>query len=163
MPPTSTTASRCHRALTRATRNPDVTEDVLHEAYLRLLLEARAGRLPDNVPAWLYRVSMNLVIDDARRRGRLAGDATACAAREATARAAGDDPEAAVIDRERCLALRDALAELPPETRAALYMTGAGYGPREVAAHIGRSSGATRVLLCRARQRTRARLEEQLA
>ena len=53
--------------LVRTTRDPAVAEDLLSEAYLRLTTEARAGRAPDNVRAWLYRVGANLAVSRGRR------------------------------------------------------------------------------------------------
>ena len=51
----------------RSTRDPELAADVTQEAFLRLVVEARAGRLPDNVGGWLYRTSANLIVSRARR------------------------------------------------------------------------------------------------
>jgi RNA polymerase sigma factor (sigma-70 family) len=131
----------------RMTRDQDVADDILHEAYLRLTRAAQSGPLPTNVPAWLRRVATNLVVDWARRR-RL----------EALTRP--DDrheagPEAIVVDRELHQALAEALAQLPDDARRALLLYGAGYPSLEIGALIGRTDGATRTLLCRARKQTR--------
>ena len=53
--------------LVRTTRDPEVAEDLLSEAYLRLTREVRAGRAPDNTRAWLYRVGANLAVSRGRR------------------------------------------------------------------------------------------------
>jgi len=47
------------------TRDADVAEDVLQDTFIRLVREARAGRMPDNVRAWLYRVAANVAIPGA--------------------------------------------------------------------------------------------------
>jgi len=145
---------RIHRTVARSTRDPELAEDILHDAYVRLLLAVRAGNVPDNVPAWLYRVAMNLVVDSARRRSRLARlpipDRSVVA------------PDDDALERERAAELYGALAKLPPDVRRALVLNGAGYGPVEIAPMIGRTSAATRVLLCRGRKRTRVLLADQL-
>ena len=53
--------------LVRATRQPDVAEDLLQDAFIRLTREVRNGRTPDNIRAWLYRVGANLVVSRGRR------------------------------------------------------------------------------------------------
>ena len=53
--------------LVRTTRDPAVAEDLLSESYLRLTTEIRAGRSPDNIRAWLYRVGANLAVSRGRR------------------------------------------------------------------------------------------------
>ena len=48
----------------------------MSEAFLRLATEIRAGRLPDDPSAWLYRVGANLVDEPGPTGdGRCAGDA----------------------------------------------------------------------------------------
>src|SRR5215211_4492638 len=54
--------------LRRGTRDQAAAEDLLQDAFLRLAQEIAAGRSPDNVRAWLYRVAANLIISRARRR-----------------------------------------------------------------------------------------------
>ena len=48
-------------------RDREAAEDVVAEAYLRLVREAYAGRAPDDVRGWLYRVTANLVMSRGRR------------------------------------------------------------------------------------------------
>src|SRR5262245_48761616 len=49
-------------------REREAAEDVVAEAYARLVREVHAGRTPDDVRAWLYRVVSNLVMSRGRRR-----------------------------------------------------------------------------------------------
>ena len=46
--------------------DPAQTEDVLQDTFIRLVTEAQAGRMPDNVRAWLYRVAANAAISRSR-------------------------------------------------------------------------------------------------
>jgi RNA polymerase sigma factor (sigma-70 family) len=144
--------------LVRTTRDPEVAEDLLQEAFLRLTREARAGRVPDNVRAWLYRVAFNL----ATSRGRRLSAAFRGLARlkvPAEPRPEENAVEAGYIHREGHAALLGVLAELAPDARAVLLMASEGFSGAEIAAAIGRSEIATRALLCRTRLRVRGRLE----
>ena len=64
----------------------------------------------------------------------------------------------AVLGEERATVVRDAVASLPRVERAALVLAAEGYAGREIARAIGRSEGATRTLMCRARSRLRSEL-----
>ena len=138
-------------AVVRSTRDRDVAEDIVAEAFEALLREARAGRAPANPPAWLHRVARNRVIDWSRRRARWAGHGQAEASFVA-------DPEATVLGREAAMALHLALASLPEAGRRAVVLEGLGYRPAEIAPLLGRTNQATRTLLCRARRRVAVEL-----
>ncbi|MBP1706065.1 MAG: polymerase, sigma subunit, family, partial [Chloroflexi bacterium] len=45
------------------TRDPEVAEDLLQDTFLRLVREAREGRMPEDPRPWLYRVAANAAID----------------------------------------------------------------------------------------------------
>jgi RNA polymerase sigma-70 factor (ECF subfamily) len=144
--------------LARTTRDDAEAEDLVQEAFLRLAREARAGRIPDEVRAWLYRVASNLAMSRFRRQsvvGRFLG-------RFGASELGGEmaSPEATAVRRERAAAMERALAALPAEARLALVLAGQGFSGRDVAEAIGRSEAATRTLMCRARMRLRAELSE---
>jgi RNA polymerase sigma-70 factor (ECF subfamily) len=143
--------------LVRTTRDPVVAEDLLSEAYLRLTTEARAGRTPDNVRAWLYRVSANLAVSRGRRLSAALRGITRIRSTDTTTTTA--TPEAGYLAREGRAALVGVLADLDPGARAALLLASEGFSGAEIAAAIGRSEAATRTLLCRTRMRVRSRLE----
>ena len=149
--------SRIQGMILAATRDAEVAADVTQEAFLRLLREAQAGRYPDKPSAWLYRTAMNLAIS----RGRRAAVAKRLAPRLACAEEA---PwlEGIVLDRERWRAIDQALSHLSPAERSSLVMAGQGLTGAEIAAHLGRSQGATRTLMFRARRRLRRLLEGQV-
>ncbi len=144
--------------LVRTTRDPGVAEDLLSEAYLRLTREVRAGRTPDNVRAWLYRVGANLAVSRGRRisaalRGLVKIQSTTVPTTTTLT------PEASYLAREGRAAIVGILADLDPGARAALLLASEGFSGAEIAAAIGRSEPATRTLLCRTRMRVRSRLE----
>ena len=139
-----------HRTALRSTRDPELAADVTQEAFLRLVVEAQAGRLPDNVGAWLYRTSANLVVSRARR---------AAVARRLAPRLVRTDgpaePDAIAVLQEEHHELQIALAMLSAADRVALLMAAHGATGEEIARHLGRSPAATRTLLSRARGRLR--------
>jgi len=127
-----------------------VAEDVLQETFLRLTREVGAGRLPTNVHAWLYRVATNVVLSEGRRSRTAERHLGHLVTTEV-----GGSPEQRALEIERDDALRAALAGLAVDARAALLLAAQGFSGREIAIAIGRTEGATRTLLCRARLRLR--------
>ena len=55
------------RYLTGVTRDSGAAEDLTHDAFERLTAEVRAGRVPDEIGAWLHRVGHNLAMSRGRR------------------------------------------------------------------------------------------------
>jgi RNA polymerase sigma factor (sigma-70 family) len=136
-------------------RDEEVAEDVTQEAFLRLLREIAAGRSPDNVRAWLYRVAGNLLISRGRRQSVAQRWLGALARSEVT----DVSPERVAVDRERHEDLEAALAKLPADARVGVLMAAQGFSGREIAESIGRSEQATRTMLCRARIQLRHLLD----
>jgi RNA polymerase sigma-70 factor (ECF subfamily) len=142
--------------LVRTTRDPETAEDLLQETFLRLLNEVRMGRTPENVRAWLYRVAANLATSRGRRQTtakRWLGWLVERGTQEA--------PEEGYLRRERDSALERAIAKLPDDARVAILLSGHGFSGTQIAEAIGRSEGATRVLLTRTRLRLRQLLEAE--
>ena len=145
--------------LRRSTRDEAAAEDLLQETFVRLTHEVDTSQPPEHIRGWLYRVATNLAISRGRRRstvlrwmdryGRIA------------ANAAEESPEAGYLRNERVSTLDAALATLPAEARTALQLSADGFSGEEIAAAIGRSHGATRTLLSRARVKVRLELERR--
>ena len=113
----------------------------------------QAGRVPDNVGAWLYRVCSNLILS----RGRRIAVARRAMGR-LLERGEADAPETHVLRRdfnERTVA---ALNELPMDARIALLMAAEGHDMASIGLAIGRTPSATRTFVCRMRVRLRDRL-----
>jgi DNA-directed RNA polymerase specialized sigma24 family protein len=72
-----------------------------------------------------------------------------------------DSPEIGYLRHEQASALGDVLMLLSAEARAALLLSADGFSGEEIAAAIGRSHGATRTLLSRARVKVRVELERR--
>ena len=136
------------------TRDLDEAEDLLQETFVTLVREARAGRMPDDVRPWLYRVAANAMIS---RRRRLTTWTRLLP--RLLDRSEPDRPESEALRSERDAELHAALAHLAPDRRAALLLAARGFSGSEIAETIGRSDGATRTLMCRARLELRGIIE----
>lgn len=151
-------AEEIYAFLVRTTRDPAVAEDLLQDAFVRLLQQARSGGMPDNPRAWLYRVAANLACS----RGRRLAARVRWLARTGSAAGAPrtlDPLEAGVIEREHTHELLAALGSLEPDARAALLMRAEGFRGDEIAGMLGRSDAATRALMWRARVKMQRSLE----
>lgn len=135
------------------TRDVAASEDLLQEAFMRLIRETKRGRAPDSPRAWLYRVCANPVTSQGRHRR----SAERWESRIVPAEP-GSSAEEDFLRREQERQLSDALVELPPAARAGLLLSAHGFRGEEIAQLLGRSQLATRSLLFRARAKLRDRL-----
>jgi RNA polymerase sigma-70 factor, ECF subfamily len=134
-------------------RDPDEAADVCQEAFVRLVVAARAGHQPDSPGAWIHRVAHNIVVSEARRRRT---------GERAIERLADRDTipstEDAIVRRERDRQLVAALTDATEDDRTAMLLAAQGYRAREIGQRLGRTELATRALICRARGRLREAL-----
>ena len=132
------------------TRDADAADDLVQESFLRLVKEHAAGREPDNVTAWLYRVCANLATSRGRR---------GVVARRFLERRPAEETEVAaeiqILRHETSEALVAALAILPDDARTAVVMAAQGFSGREIAEALGRTETSTRTMMFRARERLR--------
>ena len=136
-----------------ATRDAAAAEDVVQDAFLRLVREVRARRTPDNIGGWLFRVASNLITSRGRR-STIAERAKVFL----VDRGVGASPEDIALGHEYDRHLVAALGALAPDARIALLMAGNGASSEEIAKAIGRTTAAARTFLCRARLRLREEL-----
>ena len=129
-------------------------EDICQEAFIRLLGELRAGRIPDSPAAWVWRVAYNLLISHARHEKVVAR------AGAERGRTDGEDPVAAiVVARHRFGGIWHALARMSPGERDLILLAAHGSSTERLADELGISPGAARTRLHRARRK----LEEATA
>lgn len=141
--------------LSRSTRDQAAAEDLLQDTFLRLTQEARNGRMPGLVRPWLFRVATNLAISRARR----GSTALRWLHRQVDPESRrAESPESRTVRQEATTDMAAALAGLSPDARAALLLASQGFSGVEIAAAIGRTDGATRTLMCRARLQLRTEL-----
>lgn len=145
-----------YRYAYRMLDDKNLAEDCVADTFLRLLIAVRGGILPDNIRAYLYRISHNWIIDYYRRRSL---------PQTPLQENLHSDPDgnpsqwlAAESDRQR---IRSALLRLPAEQRQVIELRFVENWPHsEVAAAIGKTIEATRALQHRAVESLRQLLVE---
>jgi len=143
----SRTVSPLRAYVVRVIGSATPADDVVQDAYLRLLRRPPATRDPDELRAFLFRIASNLIHDYWRRQRR---------ERDASDRHAGNlettDPDIALrLDMVRLF------EQLRPRQRQLMwlaYVEGADH--REIAAALGLRERSVRVLLHRARRKLAA-------
>jgi RNA polymerase sigma-70 factor, ECF subfamily len=139
--------------LVRRCGSPTVAEDLTAETFLAAVDAARRPGGPGLTVGWLIGVARHKLADHWRRVER--------EARPVSVVAGTDDREPAPEDPFEPSLARRTLADLGPSHRHVLtlrYLD--GLAPAEVAAVLGRTVGATEVLLVRARQAFRTRYHQ---
>jgi RNA polymerase sigma-70 factor (ECF subfamily) len=154
---------RLYRLALRLTGDPATAEDVVQEAFLKLMrgadrIEGRSG-----LATWLYRVAYNASLDRLRERKallQLPEDEHDAPLPQPTVLAPlPRSPEALLRDAETRQALEQAIAELPHAQRAAFLLRDVeGLTTAEAAEALGLSEANLKVRLHRARLRLRERL-----
>ena len=127
-PPMTPTSATCSPSRLRVTRDGAAAEDIVQEAFLRLVRESRAGRHPDNARAWLHRVVVNLARTRARRRAVADRWRGLFASRDVVG-----SPEDDIVGREGAAILAALVASLPTDARMAFLLATDGHSGHEVA------------------------------
>lgn len=143
-------AAELRAHLVRSVRDAAAADDLVQEAFVRLLTESAAGRSPLHPRAWLFRVAGNLAASRARRHSVAVRRAPELVRRDVV-----PSPEDLLLEREGAQSLGSRLAGVPDHVRTALLLAAEGYSGAEIAERIGRSELATRSLLSRHRRRLR--------
>ena len=129
----------------RAGGQAALADDIVQDAYIRLLQADTAALAPPQLKAYLYRTATNLLRDHWRRTRRDVPDTDADF----------DRPDRSSADRlDLGIDLHEAFAHLPEQQRALLWLSYAeGYPHRDVARMLGLGEKSVRVLLFRARKK----------
>lgn len=138
----------------RMLRNRSDAEDLVQETFLRAF-RALDRFDPDRPLApWLYRITTNRALSSLARRGRR--DHEELSPRLA---ARGPNPEEETDERRLAWAVREAVAQLPPEQRAILALrVGEGLSYREIAEVVDVPIGTVMSRLARARETLRRKV-----
>jgi RNA polymerase sigma-70 factor, ECF subfamily len=130
--------------LARTTRDSRLADDLLQEAYYRLLRARTAFESEDHRRHYLFRIATNLVRDHHRRPPVERFEAEDVAA-----------PDARTAERVTArLDLARAMQQLKPRERSLLWLAYAqGWSHEEIAASLGLKTASLKCLLHRARRR----------
>ena len=135
-------------------RDPHAAEDLTAQVFLRALAGLRHFREQAEPPessfrAWLFQIARNALSNE-RRRSRRHPDAPLDAALEMPS---ADDVPATAAGRDELRAVLRAIDRLPADRRQALVLRFVDeLDAREIGQVLGRSEGATRVLIHRSLQ-----------
>ncbi len=132
------------------------TEDVLQEAFLRLVAAPVLNRPDDEVAAWLRRVCLNLGANRRRDAFRARTRLERAGRLKLVVVADEGGPASQVLRREDQSEVRAALARLPERQRDCLALRHSGYAYAEIAATLGIAIGSVGGLLARAERAFRA-------
>lgn len=158
---------RLYRLAWRLTGDTATAEDVVQEAFLKLMAGADRIEGRSSLATWLYRVAYNASLDRLREQKRLLPvpeeDETP-ALLPRTVVGFGASPEEMLRDAETRRALDEAVAALPHTLRAAFLLRDVeGLTTAEAAEALGLSEANLRVRLHRARLALRERLSDFVA
>src|SRR5262249_40171030 len=134
-------ASRLYTIACRITHDAQLAEDVVQEAFLRVLDGRAALRKVEAADSWLARVVSSLAIDQLRlRASRQRREELHDMQKDHGSRAPHED----LLNAEQAEQVSAALASLSPETRAAVWLNAVeGVPVREVALSLGENRGKT--------------------
>jgi RNA polymerase sigma-70 factor (ECF subfamily) len=130
------------RYLVAVTRQPDVAEDILQEAYCRLLTAGRPEMDEQQTRSYLFRIATNLVRDRWRR------------GKESPLPQNSEEISPMDPEFDDKLHVRQAFERLKPRERQLLWLAYVeGSSHKEIADCTGLRAGSIRLLLFRARRR----------
>ena len=158
-------------AALRMTRNPADAEDVVQEAYAKAYGAFHQFKPGTNLKAWLYRILTNTYINSYRKKQRQPQEGFGediedwqLARAEQHTSTGLRSAEMDALDRMPDSAVTDAMAQLSPDFRMAVYLADVeGFSYKEIAEIMGTPIGTVMSRLNRARTQLRGMLAEHAA
>jgi RNA polymerase sigma-70 factor (ECF subfamily) len=152
--------ARTIRLATRILGSTGAAEDVAQEAFIRVWKHAAAWESPERAGAkfstWLYRIVLNLCIDEKRKDKISFMDDMSAIVDE------GGNAEDRIRQKEQTARVKEALGKLPERQRAAFVLCFyEGYSNKEAADMLGVGIKAIESLMVRARKSLREDLKEE--
>jgi RNA polymerase sigma-70 factor (ECF subfamily) len=130
-------------------------EDAAHQVFVRALEAIGRYQEGGHAREWLFVIAHNVIANETARR------TAASLTLEDDIPDTAASPERLALDATERRALREAVARLPTDMRLALELRIAGLTGHEVAAEMGRSVAAVKMLQGRAIARLRAELGDR--
>jgi len=148
--------------LTSRLRCAETAADLTHETYLRLDRRVKESP-PDNARALAFRIALNLAIDYQRKavvRNRHASDLEYDVALEITSNQS-TEPDKTISAQQQMALMKQALNELPVNSRTAFYMHSVdGLKYAEIAKRMGISKSMVNKLLSQAMTHCAMRMDK---
>jgi RNA polymerase sigma factor (sigma-70 family) len=150
-------SARVYRLAYRLTGNPYDAEDLTQEVFVRVF-RSLSSYTPGTFEGWLHRITTNLFLDQARRKAKIRFDPLADDA-ESRIPSRMVAPDAQVLDGLFDEDVESALAELPPDFRAAVVLCDIeGLSYEEIAGVLDLKLGTVRSRIHRGRTMLRKAL-----
>jgi len=151
-------SARVYRLAYRLTGNAPDAEDLTQETFVRVFRSLHTYS-PGTFEGWLHRITTNLFLDQARRRSKIRFDSFPEDG-ESRLPSTVVAPDAAYVEKMFDADVETALAELPPDFRAAVVLCDVeGLSYEEIADVLGVKMGTVRSRI----HRGRAMLRDALA
>jgi RNA polymerase sigma-70 factor, ECF subfamily len=153
-------SARVYRLAYRLTGNRHDAEDLTQEVFVRVF-RSLSSYTPGTFEGWLHRITTNLFLDQARRKSKIRFDALA---EDSDSRMPGrvPSPDSQIDDRLFDDDVEAALADLPPDFRAAVVLCDIeGLSYEEIAATLGVKLGTVRSRIHRGRSHLRKALQHR--
>jgi len=117
---------------------PASAQDLCQDVFLRLYVALKKGEPIRVMKAWLLAVASNLALNHQRAHGyRPSASGDEFERWLASAPDAASNPELALLEREKLLALRDGIKNLSPQQQVCLHLRAEGFRYREIAEVLG--------------------------
>ena len=150
-------SGRVFRLAYRLTGNRHDAEDLTQEVFVRVF-RSLDSYTPGTFEGWLHRITTNLFLDQARRKARIRFDALADDA-ETRLPSRAVTPDTSVMDGVFDDDVESALADLPPDFRAAVVLSDVeGLSYEEIADVLDLKLGTVRSRIHRGRTMLRKAL-----
>lgn len=158
-------------AALRMTRNPADAEDVVQEAFAKAYASFHQFKPGTNLKAWLYRILTNTYINVYRKKQRRPQESSdesvedwQLARAEQHTSSGLRSAEADALDRMPDSVVKDAMAQLGPDFRLAVYLADVeGFSYKEIAEIMETPIGTVMSRLNRGRTQLRGMLEDHAA
>ncbi len=150
-------SARVYRLAYRLTGNPHDAEDLTQEVFVRVF-RSLSSYTPGTFEGWLHRITTNLFLDQARRKSKIRFDSLGEDA-ETRLPSRSASPDMQLVDGMFDDDVEEALAELPPDFRAAVVLCDVeGLSYEEIADVLGLKLGTVRSRIHRGRTMLRRAL-----
>ncbi|MDP7029349.1 MAG: sigma-70 family RNA polymerase sigma factor [Phycisphaerales bacterium] len=157
-------APRVHALLVANCRDHDLAEEITQSTFCTIAAKVQTYVEQGKFEPWLFRIAMNRLRDEMRRRGRQATPVPAETLRPVAATGREDRAPHAQVDAETAAALWDAVRGLGEADQRVLHLRHvAGLSFKQIAAQVEQPVGTVLARHFRALKRLREVLGDEIA